>query len=419
LFFIRDQMHVVIGNSTAVQAFQAGVQAVSAALKDLPTQLTPRLALAFCSGDLDAHGFYAGIRQLLGEWVPVVGGSAMGLCWAQQCVTEGPCAAVVILAGDDWEWQLATSQDIYRDPHLSGEVLAGQLPSLPDSRCLLLLFDSVRFAATAQQPPILIPSGPIISGVHHPRLKHLPLFGAGLLGDCNFNLTWQFSGDGVSRHSASALQLAGQFQVASCIMHGCVPLSDRRFTVTDVFGQYLYQLDQEPIVPLLDRLTGSKEWRHLRHSPSGAPLPVTTLALARPLGDDSDEQQLVTRLMTGVMPGDDAVMLFEADFFKGQQVMLMRRDPQLMMQSAHDNTTRLLAQIKQDGQQGRLALYFDCGGRMSAISGSDGEEAEIVRDLCVAAGIPFLAIYTGVEIAPLQGASYGLDWSGVLVILTQ
>ena len=123
--------------------------------------------------------------------------------------------------------------------------------------------------------------------------------------------------------------------------------------------------------------------------------------------------------MTGVMPGDDAVMLFEADFFKGQQVMLMRRDPQLMMQSAHDNTTRLLAQIKQDGQQGRLALYFDCGGRMSAISGSDGEEAEIVRDLCVAAGIPFLAIYTGVEIAPLQGASYGLDWSGVLVILTQ
>ena len=143
------------------------------------------------------------------------------------------------------------------------------------------------------------------------------------------------------------------------------------------------------------------------------------LALARPLGSDPDEQQLVTRLMTGVLPDDTAVMLFEADLSKGQQVMLMRRDPVLMMQSAHDNTKRLLAQIKEAGQHGKLALYFDCGGRMSAISGSDGEEAEIVRDLCTAAGIPFLAIYTGVEIAPLQGASYGLDWSGVLVILTQ
>ncbi len=412
-------MHVVIGNSTAVQAFQAGVQAVTTALNDLPAQLTPRLALAFCSGDLDAHEFYAGMRHLLGDWVPIVGGSAMGLCWADQCVTQGPCAAVVIMAGDDWEWQLATSQDIYRDPHLSGEVLAGQLPSLPDSRCLLLFFDSVRFAATPQQPPILIPAGPIIAGTHHPRLKHIPLFGAGLLGDGNFNLTWQFCGDGVSRHSASALQLAGQFQLASCIMHGCVPLSDRHFTVSDVFGPYLYKLDQQPIVPLFDQLTGGKQWRHLQHGPTGRPLPVTSLALARPLGSEPDEQQLVTRLMTGVLPDDTAVMLFEADLSKGQQVMLMRRDPVLMMQSAHDNTKRLLAQIKEAGQHGKLALYFDCGGRMSAISGSDGEEAEIVRDLCTAAGIPFLAIYTGVEIAPLQGTSYGLDWSGVLVILTQ
>jgi len=159
-------MHVAIGSSTAAQAFQAGVQAVSAALHDLPTHLAPRIALAFCSGDVDAHGFYAGMRQLLGEWVPIVGGSAMGLCWAEHCVTQGPCAAVVLMAGDDFEWQLATSQEIYRDPYLSGEVLAGQLPTVADSRCLLLFFDSVRFAATAQHPPVLVPSGPIIAGTH-------------------------------------------------------------------------------------------------------------------------------------------------------------------------------------------------------------------------------------------------------------
>lgn len=412
-------MQVFIGTSTAPQAFQAGIQAVTAALSQLSMQQAPRLALAFCSGDVDAHGFYAGLRQHLGEWVPIVGGSAMGLAFGEQLHAVGPCAAVVIMTGDDWEWQLATSHDIYRDPQLAGEVLAGQLASADDSRCLLMLYDSIRFAATATQPPVLIPSGPMISGAHHQRLKHVPLFGAGVLGDGQFNLTWQFTGDAVSRHSACLLQFSGDFAVFSCIMHGCVPLTPQRFTVTDVFGQYLYQLDQQPVVALFDQLTGGHQWRHLQYAPSGDRLPVTTLALARPLSEQAGEQQLVTRLLSGVLPGDEAVVLFEPDLAKGQQVMVMRRDPALMVASARDNTKALLQQLAEQGYQGRLALYFDCGGRMSAISGSSEEEAAVVRDLVQQAGIPFLALYTGVEIAPLQGGSYGLDWSGVLVIMAQ
>lgn len=412
-------MQSFIGTSTAEDARLAGRQAAMGALSLLPTAVPPRLAIAFCSGLLDAHEVYSGFRELLGEWVPIVGGSAMGLCWSSACITSGPCVALVILTGDDWEWQLATSQDIYRDPRLAGEVLAGQLPSIDDSRCLLLFYDSIHFAATASTPPVLIPSGPLIAGTHHQRLQHVPLFGAGLLGDSKFGLTWQFTGDGVSRHSASALQLAGNFQLFSCIMHGCVPLSEERFTVTDVFGQFLYSLNHQPIVPLLDRIMGGRDWRHLRHTMHGEPLPVTRLALARPLSAQAGEQQLVTRLMAGILPDEQAVVMFEPDLEKGQSVMLMQRDPQLMWQSAHDNTRNLLGEIQAQGLIGRLALYFDCGGRMTAISGGDREEATIVRDLCVEAGIPFLALYTGVEIAPLASGSYGLDWSGVLVILTQ
>jgi len=412
-------MQAFLGTSIATDARVAGRDAVDEALTQLPPSTPPRLAIAFCSGELDAHAVYAGFRERLGEWVPIVGGSAMGLCWPDACITSGACTALVLLTGDDWEWQLATSQDIYRDPRLAGEVLAGQLPTVADSRCLLLFYDSVHFAATATTPPVLIPSGPLIAGTHHQRLQHIPLFGAGLLGDSKFNLTWQFSGDGVSRHSASALQLAGDFQLFSCIMHGCKPLSATRYTITNVFGQFLYSLNQQPIVPLLDTLTGSREWRHLRRNAHGEPLPVTQLALARPLAATADEQQLVTRLMAGVLPDEQAVVMFEPDLVAGQTVMLMQRDPALMWQSAHDNTRQLLDAIAAQGQQGRLALYFDCGGRMTAISGGDREEACIVRDLCSAAGIPFLAVYTGVEIAPLAGGSFGLDWSGVLVVLTQ
>jgi hypothetical protein len=32
-------------------------------------------------------------------------------------------------------------------------------------------------------------------------------------------------------------------------------------------------------------------------------------------------------------------------------------------------------------------------------------------------GVPLLGFYSGVEVAPVRGASRGLDWTGVLLLL--
>ena len=65
-----------------------------------------------------------------------------------------------------------------------------------------------------------------------------------------------------------------------------------------------------------------------------------------------------------------------------------------------------------------FALYIDCAGRTAGFSGSEIEEASIVQKI-IGEKIPFLGFYSGVEIAPLLGKSRGLDWTGVLLILSR
>ena len=63
-----------------------------------------------------------------------------------------------------------------------------------------------------------------------------------------------------------------------------------------------------------------------------------------------------------------------------------------------------------------LGFYIDCAGRGSARSGAPVEEAEMVlRGL--PPGVPFGGFYSGVEVAPFDGYSRPLDWTGVLVVL--
>lgn len=411
-------MNVGIGTSQLSQAFDAGVQACEMALQHYQAQDTPVCALLFCTGAMDAHGCFAGARHALGDSLPIYGGSAMGLISNELLLTEGPAAIVLLLGGLDVAVQGAVSTDIYRDPWQSGDQIANQLKATPDSQCLLLFYDSVRYAATALRPPVMVPSGPLLRGVHHQRLQHIPLFGAGLLGDGHFNLTWQFTGHAVQRHTATSLLFRGAFQPFHCVMHGCQTVSQHSMQVTGVYGQYLYSVDQRPVIEVLDALSHDPAWRHQAQDADGTPMPVTRLAIARAIDVEGlAEPQMVTRLISGVLPNNEGVVLFEPDLSEGEHVYLMERDPERMQASAAKESRALFAQIKQQGRQPLVAFYFDCGGRMATISGGAIEEASFVQQACQEYGVPLLGIYTGVEIAPIGSRSYGLDWSGVLLVL--
>ena len=86
-----------------------------------------------------------------------------------------------------------------------------------------------------------------------------------------------------------------------------------------------------------------------------------------------------------------------------------------MVQSVRNGVRSMNERVS--GGQTLMALYIDCAGRASARSGSEIEEAEVLLDE-ISIRAPILGFYSGVEIAPVNGArSRPLDWTAVLTVL--
>lgn len=408
-------MKAGIGYSNSHLAVESGRQAAADALRELAlsgNELTAHdVVFAFCSSQLNAQEFYNGVRKAVSAEVPIYGGSAIGIICNQALSYSGYPAAVAVLKLSRVQTHCAVTQEIFKDQHAAGVKLASQLKTQADSTVQLLFYDSVKHPATASQPPVLNPSAPLLLGLEGDAVGKVATVGAGLLGDHQFSATWQFVGQQVLQQSAMVLQWFGAFTPYITTMHGCVPMDKTQYTITDMFGQFLYTLDDEPVVPLLDRIYGSQQWR--------ASSPVKQLSLGVYCGDalqPQREELFVNRLISGAMPDGSGVILFEPDLAVGTQVQLMRRDPDTILASAQFNTKKLLNKIKKDGKTARFAMYFDCGGRAAAYDNNQYEEAAEVQQQCNEFGVPLLGIYCGVEIAPFLGKSRGLDWSGVLVV---
>jgi len=411
-------MKAGIGYSNISFSKEAGRQAVSHALAEAslsPNQLTADdLVLAFCCSAVNAHEFYQGVRSCLPAEVPILGGSAIGVITNQVLSYSGHPAAVAVLKLSAVKARLALVEQLFKDPQQSGEQLARQLADPSDASLQLLFYDSVKYPATAMQPPVLNPSAPLLRGLEALASGRVQTVGAGLLGDHQFSATWQFAGQQVLQQSAMVLQFSGALQPYVTTMHGCVPQDKTQYTITNIFGQFLYSLNGEPVVPLIDRVYGSSQWRQSS--------PVKQLSLGVYCGDmqhPQREELFVNRLISGALPDGSGVILFEPDLAAGMQVQLMRRDPDTILASARVNSKKLLNKIKADGRKARFALYFDCGGRAAAYDNNQHEEAAEVQAQCNAFGVPLLGIYCGVEVAPFLGKSRGLDWSGVFVVFAE
>lgn len=416
-------MKVGLGYSNCEDAFIAGQQAAQHAIAQAVFN-DADLVLAFCSGMLDHQAFYRGLRVVLGQDVNIFGGSAIGVITNQHLSYQGYPAAVAVLKFEDNYCQMAVATGLFNSPFKAGEQLAEALPGMPDASLLLLLYDSVKFSGSKNVAPVMNPSAPLLRGLELNLNMPLPVAGAGLLGDHGFSHTQQFCGKSITQQSASALVFGGNISTYIGVMHGCQPLSSQRYTITGIFGQFLYTLDGKPAVDVIDQAFGSDSWR------SSSPVSRLCLGIpADPAADLSMDNEYSNRLISGVLPNDEGLILFEPDMHEGMQIQLMRRSPALGRISARNSTEALLQQIKQDGKKPLFALYMDCAGRIAqfdqalaieATSPAAGqEEAREVQTLLNDARIPLLGFYCGVEIAPQAGKSRGLDWSGVLVVITR
>jgi small ligand-binding sensory domain FIST len=196
-------------------------------------------------------------------------------------------------------------------------------------------------------------------------------------------------------------------------MHGCSPIDGRYYKITKMQGSHIYELDERPIVDIIDELYGNKSWRKQ--------YPVNLLTIGVNLGGKFEyhEERYVNRLITGMLPDASGIGIFEPDLEQGTEIQFMLRDGNMMIESAKNNSENLMKNINDDGKTPVFGFYIDCAGRAAKLSNTLTEEAAEVQKVMNRYNTPLLGFYSGVEIASILGKSRGLDWTGVLMVLAE
>ncbi len=372
------------------------------------------MLLAFCGGHADLDRYYEGLRSVVGDETLIIGGSSLGVITHDMLSYHGFPAAAAAIQSDTIRCSVAAAAGMDRDEGKAGQDMMSGLSLSADDKLLLLLYDSIRVPAGPDGPPVLSSSAPLLDVIEDRLAGHVPVFGAGVIGDYGFGHTRQFCGTKVDTQHAVGCLMSGDFSVYSTIMHGCIPVDGIYRTITRMQNDVIYELDGTPVVGVINDLFGSTDWQLDR------PV-VSNLAIGINHGDRYGtpiESNYVNRLITGVIPDGTGIGMFEADLHVGQEIQFMVRDNRMIHKSVQENTPAILARIAEEGKTPLFALYIDCGGRSAEYSVMEEEEAAVVQHCLREAGVPLLGFYTGVEIAPMMGRSRGLDWTGVLVILT-
>lgn len=366
----------------------------------------PDLLLAFCGGKLDPMAVLSTLREELGG-VPVVGGASAGGI-ARDGFGYSGLELVVIAFSGAGVTPRALLQDLQPDEVQAGRALGGQVGAVAaEGATVMLFYDSV-----ASRPPLrLHPASRIVEGFYQGLgERNVSLFGGGLLTDMNLSDGWVYDGAEARHHLALALVFPPGITVETAILHGCRPVSTF-MEITRIEGAEVYELDGQPALTVIERMLGLP-----LGEAQGQELSLMA-TLGQKQGDlfaPYDENAYVNRLILRASPATGSVTLFEPDFFPGAQVQIMARDNSLMLDSVRDGVAAMNRSV--EGGNNLLALYIDCAGRASARSGALVEEAEMVLR-GFTRSMPFAGFYSGVEIAPFQGYSRPLDWTGVLAVL--
>ena len=407
-------MKVGIGYCHGQDAFSAGKKGAEDAMEKGGLS-RPDFVFAFCSEKVDPDEFFKGVQSVIGEKTPITGGSAIGVITNDELSYEGSAAAVAVIESDRVQFKVLAVDGLDKSEKLAGKRLAETITNRTEGSALIIFYDSIKIPATKDSPPVLNASAPLITGVEKGLHANMPVWGAGLLSDHDFqNPIRQFCGTHVDSQSVVGVLLSGSFTPYFRIMHGCSPLDGVYHKITKIEGATLYELDGKPIVNMIDELYGNQDWRD-RH-------PVDLLTLGVNHGkrfEAPEEANYVNRLISGVLPDGNGITIFEPDFERGSEIQFMLRDSARMIDSARKNSLDLMDQIKADGKKAAFGLYIDCAGRTAGFSNTMHEEAGEIMDVLSRHKIPLLGFYSGVEIAPFLQKSRGLDWTGVLLVLAE
>jgi hypothetical protein len=398
-----------VGYSDTTDSIKSGRDATEKAMANGSVTKSD-FTVAFCGGNHDPIAFLKAVREVAGDGA-LIGGTAVGVITNETAGYGGYEAGVAVVSSDSVRFDAVAVGGLREDEESAGERLGSMLSQkgAEDAEAILLLYDSVK----SPNPLSVNLASHLIRGVERGlHGSHAPVLGGGMLSDYQWSGSHVFANDRAMTQHAVGVVISGNCSVHHAISHGCEPASDYH-TITKIDGPIVRELDGRPALDVIEDIIGvgaAEDWQQYS-------LLVTLGANygADPYGD-FDENQYVNRLIAAANPSDGSVVLFESDFGPGEKVQVMRRSNEHMIESARTMSSNVLGKAR--GSQPFLGLYIDCAGRTSGFSGAGSEEGAIIQEM-IGSQMPLLGFYSGVEIAPFLGGSRALDWTGVLIVLTE
>lgn len=398
-------MRVGVGYSDNPDTRIAGEQAAREALAKSGMGGACDLILLFSTARHEAHSLRDAVLSVAGTGIPIIGGGAVG---AISNDVFGYAGDQVILAAIWLEgsgYSFVCEKGLADGEEAAGIRLGEKLSCLGVSResALLLFYDSIFKTGNGVR---LLMATPLLQGLEK-GLGFLPgVVGGGLQGDYVLSPTRLWAGNEIVEHAALALKFSDDVRMDCTIMHGCRPATGY-YTVTKADAQTILEINGRPALRFLAELLG----------PS---IPVESYPFFLILGvnqgrkwGEFDENSYASRLCLAIDPERSGLVMFEPDMVAGTEFQIMYRSMDLNYM-----TPRIEKLF--DGLAGRkpvFAMYINCAGRAAGYGGTDLEDAVVVQD-AVAGRVPLLGMYTGVEIAPVEGRPRGLDWTGVFCLFS-
>jgi len=402
---MMSEKYVGVGYSAMSDGFMAGAEATREAI-DSGNILDTSFVLAFAANRADSEAFLRGIQSVTGGDTPVAGGAAVGMITCENLSYSETPSGVAVFDSSLLKANTAQVNDIDNDLHGAGMKLIKELTPDKATKAILIFFDSMLRPGTSDTPPSIPSSRPILQGIHSRLASEIPIFGAGMISNFELSSSFILGKSGTGEKCMAGAALSGNFKVYCTITHGSVLLDGIYHRITRQQGAAVMELDGKSIVKTINEIYGNDSWQKER--------PVTNLTLGinnGPKFGKFDEDAYVNRLIVGPLPDKSGVILFEEGPQEGDEIQFLQRDPIKTIESTREKTLAILDDIMKDGKHPVFALYIDCAGRAASISLTKSEEAAIVQETMGAAGIPLLGFYSGIEIAPIRGASRGLDWT--------
>ncbi|MGM0588762.1 MAG: FIST signal transduction protein [Bacteroidota bacterium] len=396
-----------VGYSEKTNEREAAEQAVERAMQQEGLDRAD-LVLVFTTANVKPDGVIDGIRAVAGDQCRIAGGHSVGIITNDFLDYDGYQLGVAVFQLTDAQATVLTEGVLNEDGEREvGKRLGKQLGEViqDEQDALLLLYDSVDRSEGYFQ---LNMGTPLLDGISEHLSTWPAIAGCGMSGDMKGTPGFQWVDDQLLEQQAVGVHFTGNLQMHTKIMHGCKP-SGAYHTITDSKGALIKEIDGKPALDAIAEMMGhdvEEKWKEYSF--------FLTLGVNK--GDKFAPFQAdhyVNRLCLKVHPEERALQMFEPDLAPGTEFQLMRRE--LDFDYIREATQNLLDHV--EPRTPVFALYIDCAGRAAAYSGMDDEEAaEVIQT--IGDDIPLLGIYSGVELAKVQGKPQPLDWTGVLCVFS-